>query len=249
MVYYGYKNRVEKCALSAVWTGSCHADEVRVLLSAVHFSHPAAEYKGIVSFFSEYGKKEVIFIMQQNKTRLDNIKMLCLAGVMAALYVCFDILATVTVSAPTGGTMKLSMSGLPVIIVSIFCGPWWGAATGFVGAFIGQMLTYGFTATTLLWILPAVARGLVVGYLFRVFKKSIKPGILTLQISISAVVVTLLNTGAMLIEQKLYGYYSSYVAIFVAIPSRVIAGVVTAIVFSLMLPTIIGSLNKYLKIK
>ena len=187
--------------------------------------------------------------MQQNRTRLDNIKMLCLAGVMAALYVCFDILATVTVSAPTGGTMKISMSGLPVIIVSIFCGPWWGAATGFVGAFIGQMLTYGFSATTLLWVLPAVARGIVVGYLFRVFKKSVKPGVLTLEIAISAVIVTLLNTGAMLIEQKLYGYYSSYIAIFVAIPSRVLAGIVTAVIFSLMLPTIIGSLNKYLKIK
>ena len=80
--------------------------------------------------------------------------MICLAGVMAALYVCLDFLA-VSVSAPFGGTMKISISGLPVIIVAIFCGPWWGAATGFIGAFIGQLITYGISATTVLWVLPA----------------------------------------------------------------------------------------------
>ena len=84
------------------------------------------------------------------------------------------------------------------------------------------------------------------GILFRIFKKSIKPGILTIETCISSLMVTLLNTGAMLIEQKLYGYYSSYLAIYLAIPSRIIAGIITAVVFSLMLPTIINSLNKYI---
>ena len=179
--------------------------------------------------------------------KTNSVKMICLAGVMAALYVCLDFLA-VSVSAPFGGTMKISISGLPVIIVAIFCGPWWGAATGFIGAFIGQLITYGISATTVLWVLPAVVRGITIGYLFRAFKKSTKPGILTIETCISSLIVTILNTGAMLIEQKLYGYYSSYLAIFFAIPSRLIAGILTAIVFSLMLPTIINTLDKHLKI-
>ena len=178
--------------------------------------------------------------------KIINLRMLCLAGVMAALYVGLDFLA-VSVSAPFGGNLKISLSGLPVIIVAIFGGPIWGAACGFVGAFIGQLLSYGITATTLLWILPAVARGLSMGFLFRAFKQSLKPGMLTLETSISSLLVTLLNTGAMLIEQKLYGYYSSYLAIFLAVPTRVIAGIVTAIVFSLMLPTIVSSLQKHLQ--
>ncbi|MBQ8545313.1 MAG: ECF transporter S component [Clostridia bacterium] len=177
----------------------------------------------------------------------NKIKIICLAGMMAALYVCLDFLA-VSVSAPLGGTLKISISGLPVIIVAIFCGPWWGAATGFIGAFVGQLITYGVSATTVLWVLPAVVRGITVGYLFRAFKKSTKSGILVIETCISSLIVTILNTGAMLIEQKLYGYYSSYLAIFVAIPSRLIAGILTAIVFSLMLPTIINTLNKHFKI-
>lgn len=173
----------------------------------------------------------------------NTVKFICLAGIMAAMYVGLDFLA-VSVSAPFGGNLKISLSGLPVIIVSIFAGPLWGAATGFVGAFTGQMITYGMSATTLLWVLPAVIRGLSMGYLFKAFEKSLKPGILTLETCISSLLVTLFNTGAMLVEQKLYGYYQSFYAIYIAIPTRVVAGIVTAVVFSLMLPTIIDTLNK-----
>ena len=66
--------------------------------------------------------------MSKNK---NTVKFICLAGVMAAMYVGLDFLA-VSVSAPFGGNLKISLSGLPVIIVSIFAGPLWGAATGFV---------------------------------------------------------------------------------------------------------------------
>ena len=183
--------------------------------------------------------------MQKAKSS-NNIKMICLTGVMAALYVCLDFLA-VSVSAPFGNNLKISVSGLPVIIVAIFYGPWWGAATGFIGAFIGQLISYGIGPTTLLWVLPAVARGITMGYLFRAFKRSTKPSILAIQTCISSLVVTLLNTGALLIDQMMYGY-SSYYAIFVAIPMRIIAGILTALVFSLMLPTIINSLNHHIKI-
>lgn len=180
------------------------------------------------------------------KENTNKVKLLCLASIMAALYVGLDVLA-VSVSAPFGGSMKISLSGLPVIIVAVFGGPFWGGATGFIGAFVGQMLTYGFSATTLLWVLPAVARGLFMGFLFRAFKNRTNPGVLAIEICLSSLLVTLLNTGVMLVEQKIYGYYSSYYAIFVAIPTRVFAGVITAIIFSLMLPTIINSLGKYIR--
>lgn len=175
----------------------------------------------------------------------NNLKMLCLAGVMAALYVGLDFLA-VSISAPLGGQMKISLSGLPVIIVAIFGGPLWGAATGFVGALIGQLITYGFGATTLLWVLPAVVRGLAMGVLFRLFKKSMKPSWLILETTISALLVTLCNTGVLLLDQVIYGYGSLY-TVLVAIPTRVIAGVITAVVFSLMLPTIVNSLKGIIK--
>ena len=59
--------------------------------------------------------------MSKNK---NTVRFICLAGIMAAMYVGLDYLA-VTVSAPFGGNLKISLNGLPVIIVSIVAGPIW----------------------------------------------------------------------------------------------------------------------------
>ena len=173
----------------------------------------------------------------------NRIKLLCLSGVMAALYVGLDFLA-VSVSAPFGNTLKISLSGLPVMLVAMLGGPLWGAATGFVGAFIGQLLTYGFSATTLLWVLPAVVRGVSMGLLFRWFKKRTTPAVLTVQTVISSLLVTALNTAVLILDARIYGY-STTAAVLTAVPGRIVAGVITAVIFALMLPTILQSLRKY----
>lgn len=186
-------------------------------------------------------------VKEKSKTKhaiaKDKIFLICLCGIMSALYIGLDYIA-VSVSAPFGGNLKISLSGLPIIIVSIFGGPIYGAATGLIGSFVSQMLSYGFSATTILWILPAVMRGVSMGLLFRAFKKSIKPHHLIIETCISSVVVTLFNTIAMIVDHKLYGSYTSLFTIYVGVPMRLLTGVITAILFSLMLPTIVTSLNK-----
>ncbi len=236
--------------LSAAQTGSCCADEGYFRGSYV--ASRCQKYGPTSLCFGITGKRRYFILKKENdikkekrKTRnfSSKLKLICLSGIMAAIYVGLDFLA-VSVSAPFGGTLKISLSGLPVIIVAIFGGPIWGAATGFIGSLLGQMLNYGFSATTVLWILPAVMRGLSMGILFKVFKRSLKPSKLIIETCISSVIVTLFNTLAMLVDQYAYGYYNSYIAIYAAIPARIFAGVVTAVIFSLMLPTIITSLNK-----
>ncbi len=173
----------------------------------------------------------------------DTVK-LCVCAAMAALYVGLDVLA-VTLSAPFGGSMKISVSGLPVIISAVMFGPVWGGITGFVGAFIGQMITYGFTATTLLWCLPAAIRGLLMGVLFILFKKSIKNYFLIIETVISSLAVTAVNTFVMYIDAYVYKYP---VALFgIELVNRVIAGVVTALLFAIILPPIINAMEKYIK--
>lgn len=206
---------------------------------AVGLPHPADNRRSPPIILRD--KKEVFFMSKNNTS--EKVRLMCLSGIMAALYLALDVIA-VTASAPLGGNMKISLSGLPVIIVSIYGGPIWGAATGFIGAFLGQLFTYGLTVTTLLWVLPAVVRGLVVGYLFRLFKKSMNLKVLILETAISSIIVTALNTVVMFIDGKVYHYPQP--ALVAEIPSRVVAGVLTAIVFSLMLPTIVDGLNNFI---
>ena len=131
-------------------------------ISAVRLPHPAAESKGPPPCFRNYGTKEVIFMQKaKNLKSSNNIKMICLAGVMAALYVCLDFLA-VSVSAPFGNNLKISISGLPVIIVAVFCGPWWGAATGFIGAFKAYSDAVALFGTDL----NAAEMNTIVGYIY-----------------------------------------------------------------------------------
>lgn len=175
--------------------------------------------------------------MSQN----NKIIKLCICSVMAALYVGLDFLAF-SVSAPFGGTMKISLSGLPVIIVALMFGPLWGGATGFIGAFLGQMITYGFSATTLLWVLPATFRGIIMGLLFLAFKKSYKTYLLILETIISSLIVTATNTFVMYVDAKVYKYP---IALFgIALVNRIIIGVITAVVFALIVPYIVKAISK-----
>ena len=178
--------------------------------------------------------------MQKNR-----IKKICLCAIMSALYVGLDYLA-VSVSAPFGGTLKLSISGLSVLIISYFLGPFWAAATGFVGAFLGQMISYGFTATTVLWALPAMVRGLSAGFLFILFKKRLKPITLIPQIILSSLLVTAVNTAVMYIDARVYHY--SVVLLGVSLVNRISAAILTSILFAVVLPSIIKALQKNLKL-
>ena len=85
------------------------------------------------------------------------ITRICVCAILAALYFVFDLISI------KAGPFKLSVSGLPIILVAIIYGPLDAMIVGFTGAFLGQLLSYGFTPTTILWCLPAVVRGLFVG--------------------------------------------------------------------------------------
>ncbi len=71
-----------------------------------------------------------------------------------------------------------------------------------------QLLRYGVSVTTLLWILPYVVCGLIVGlYAQKRGFSSAQSRIII--VVIAELVVTTLNTGVMYIDSKIYGYYSA----------------------------------------
>ena len=105
------------------------------------------------------------------------------------------------------------------------------------------MLTYGFTATTLLWILPAGLRGLLVGLYARKRSFELTQKQTIFIVVASALAVTALNTAVMAIDSLIYGYYSK-AYVFGALIFRIIAGVLTAVVFSFVIPPLIKQLKK-----
>ena len=171
------------------------------------------------------------------KTRFP-IHRIVINAVMIALYV---ILSTFLVI-PLGG-LKLTVEATPVILCAIVFGPVDAAIVGGVAELLNQMLTYGFTPTTVLWILPAVVRGLFVGLCLLPIKKRGSDlrkgyGIILYYIIclVGAVLVSCLNTFTLYVDSKMFGYYS-YAMVFGSFLIRILTGLVsTAAMATVCLP-------------
>lgn len=167
--------------------------------------------------------------------KLSKTKRLAVDAMLAAM---FFVLSLFSINLPG---MKITLDSLPILVAAMLLGPLDGLAVGLIGSFLNQMITYGFTATTLLWILPAGLRGLLVGLYAkrRGFSLSVRQMIFITVLT--ALLVTALNTLLLYIDSWIYSY--SYIAALPTVVLRIIAGVVTAVVFSLLLPTILAALR------
>ena len=161
-------------------------------------------------------------------------KMVTIA-MLTAVYVVLNFAGTVRL-----GWINISVASLPVIVGAMLYGPVGGLLVGLLGAFMGQLLTYGVTATTILWILPQAARVYAkhCGYKF-------SSGQLTLALIGTALVVTALNTGAMYIDSVIYNYYS-YAYVFGGLVVRIISGAATAVLMVFVAPPVVNLLNRSL---
>ena len=165
-------------------------------------------------------------------------KRLVTNAMLIAMYVVLSLVATINL-----GNMKFTLDSLPIIIGAALFGPVDGMLIGLLGSFTNQMLTYGFSATTLLWIIPAAVRGLLIGLYAKHhgFNMSFKQAqFITIS---SALIVTALNTAAMYIDSKIYGYYS-FAYVFGGILPRIIAGIIIAFIFAAILPNILKPLKR-----
>ncbi len=181
--------------------------------------------------------------MQKNRF---SVKRMALNAVMVALYVGLSLL-----SIPLGG-LKITIEALPVIICAIALGPLDAAVVGFLGEFLNQMLTFGFTPTTLLWVLPAVVRGLFIGLCVLTMKKQLgvagllksKRSILLLVVCIiSGILVSCINTFALYVDSKMFGYYS-YAMVFGVFFVRIITGMISSAAMALLTVPIVLALKK-----
>ena len=165
-------------------------------------------------------------------------KRLVTNAMLIAMYVVLSLVATINL-----WNMKFTLDSLPIIVGAALFGPIDGMLIGLLGSFTNQMLTYGFGPTTILWVIPAAVRGLLIGLYAKHhgFNMSFKQ---TQFITISsALIVTALNTLMMYIDSKIYGYYS-FAYVFGGILPRIVAGVIIAFIFAAILPHILKPLKR-----
>lgn len=141
-------------------------------------------------------------------------------------------------------TFKLTFESLPVLISALLFGPLHGALVGAVGTFIYQILRYGFTATTLLWMLPYILCGCLTGLYAKKRSFCLGKAELVILVFINEFVITVLNTSVIFIDSKLFNYYYPTI-ITGSLVVRLIACVIRSVLFSIVLYPLLAAVRKY----
>ena len=152
------------------------------------------------------------------------VRKLLLNAFFIAMYV---VLSYVSINL---GNMVITVSAIPIIMGGMLFGPIAGLEIGLIGSFLNQMLKYGITPTTILWILPAGVRGGMIGFYAKQNEYQLHQKQILFIILFSGFVVTTLNTAVMYIDSKLYGYYS-FAYVFGALIARYISAVFTSMIY------------------
>ncbi len=180
--------------------------------------------------------------------RAFTIQRIVMGSLMTALYLGLSMLLTIPL-----GPLKITIEALPVVICAVIFGPLDAAIVGLLGEFLNQLLTYGITPTTALWVLPSVVRGLMVGFALMPLRKSgallaKKPTAVSLAVFfgvnlISAVVVSVLNTLTLYVDSKMFGYYSDAL-VFGSLALRIVTGLAATTGMAVLTLPIVAALKR-----
>ncbi len=175
-----------------------------------------------------------VFVMENSRSRTRQLTMCALLAAMVA------VLASVAV---TTNAVKISFESFPIFIAGFLLGPECGLIVGTLGAFIYQILLFGVSATTVLWILPYSILGIVCGLYARKHNYDLSAGQYLFITVACELMVTLLNTGTIYIDSHIYGYYTPALIIG-ALGLRLILCLCKGAVFGAVMPKIVGAVRK-----
>lgn len=141
------------------------------------------------------------------------------------------------------GNIKITLESVPIILCALMFSPLDAAAVGLVGTFIYQILRYGISVTTALWILPYMVCGLVVGIYAAKRQHKLSLSQTVTIVVIAELIITTLNTGTLYVDSKVYGYYNeTLITGMVAI--RYAVCIVKAVAVGAVMPTLVKLLQR-----
>ena len=169
-------------------------------------------------------------------------KRLTTLAMLIAIYCVLSILTPVKIA-----NFKFTFEAFPILVAGLLSGPLDGFIVGTLGSLIYQLFFsgYGVTVTTPLWILPHAISGLIVGLLAKKYNFNLDFKKIAIISSISALIVTALNTLALYVDSKAFGYYSPAL-VFGNIAIKILIGIILAVIYSSVLPKLLAFLKKQL---
>lgn len=144
------------------------------------------------------------------------------------------------------GGLKVTFESLPVLLGGLLFGPVPGLTVGAVGTLISQLLKYGVSATTVLWMLPYMVCGLVSGLYTKSRGYELNKKQTAFIVIFTEILILLINTFVIYIDAKLYGYYTEAL-IWGSLALRIVICIAKSIAFALVLPMICKAVRKFVQ--
>lgn len=157
--------------------------------------------------------------------KMSNVRFLTVNAMLSAMCA---ILAMVAIST---NNFKITFESFPILIGALTYGPVSGLLIGGIGTFIYQMLYYGFTLTTALWIMPYIVGGFITGWYAQKKKFDLSTRETVFILLVNELCITILNTVAIYVDSHIYGYYYSAI-ITSMIVIRLVVAIAKAFIFS-----------------
>ncbi len=179
--------------------------------------------------------------MPQFRIRFDT-RSLCRMAILVALYVLLNMVSI------RAGNLRITFASLPVVVSALLFGPLEAALVALFGELANQMLSYGFTATTVLWLIPPAVRGLAVGAAaVRLWRGGrpleSRPVAGYVVCCLAALATTVTNTLVIWLDSVLYGYYTP-VYVFGDLAVRLATGLVAAVIVATVAMPLAGLLRR-----
>ena len=174
---------------------------------------------------------------------MSKTKRLSTDAVLTALYLVLAMFVTIKT-----GNLRFSFASLPIVVCALLYGPADACIVAALGEFMNQMLGYGFTVTTPLWLVPPAIRGLIIGLTAAAaLKKGTRleknPAKYYSICILAAIVTTLANTGVIWLDSIIMGYYT-FAYVFGDFLVRLVTGIITAALVGIIAVPVSSALEK-----
>ena len=153
---------------------------------------------------------------------------ICLVALLTAMMVLLK--RTIAIETPY---FKFSFASLPIVLAAMLFGPVEGMLVGLLGELVAQITgPYGLAPTTVLYVVPAAIRGMVVGcgalWCRRTGKRLESRPVTCYAVCIAgAILTTAGNTVSIWLESLMY--HTSFAAYLPGLPLRFTTGIATAV--------------------
>ncbi len=175
---------------------------------------------------------------------LSPAKRIAIDGMLAAVYFALSFLTFYI----GPNALKITFVSLAFMVAALLFGPLDAMAVALVGEFLYQLIIYGLTITTPIWLIPPVIFALRLG-VFAILMGTKEKPLVTRPVACAIAcmdcgfVNSIFNTAALYVDSKIWGYYEFKLIFTLGLYRIVIAIVVAAALCALVVP-IVKALRK-----